>query len=166
MIIPHSAISIHHLHATLPRMKRLGVSILGTVVGFGIGLEAQSPTPPPAFKPLVANAAPSRTCESRATVTLPNTTIESASVDQGDQTIGQSCRVTAVLTHPPAGDKVRIFLAFPINDWKDVFRALPAAGFQAEVRWPFSRNPPFPSIAHYKGQGSTDDAANFACRAE
>jgi tannase/feruloyl esterase len=110
-------------------MKRLGVSTVGVLVGFGIGLEAQAPAPPAALKSLVTNGVPSRTCESLASVALPNTTIESASVDQGDPTSGPSCRVTAVLTHPPAGDKVKIFLAFPMTDWNGRFQGVGGGGF-------------------------------------
>ena len=124
-------------------MKLLGVLILGAVVGFGIELEAQTPAPPTAFKSLVANAAPSRTCDSLASVTLPNTTIESASLDQGDQATGPSCRVTAVSTHPPAGDKVKIFLAFPMKDWNGRFQGVGGGGFSGgnpmAIRQPVSQ---------------------------
>src|SRR4029453_18133731 len=110
-------------------MKRLILFTLGAMSGFGIGLEAQTPTPPPPFKPLVANAVPSRTCESLAGVTLPNTTIESATVDQSDPSAAPFCRVTAVVTHPPAGDKVRVFLAFPMKDWNGRFQGVGGGGF-------------------------------------
>src|SRR5205809_917582 len=49
-------------------------------------------------KPAIANAKPVRSCESLATVALPNTTIESAVVDPNNPGV---CRVTAVTTHPP-----------------------------------------------------------------
>jgi feruloyl esterase len=85
--------------------------------------------PTTTFKPLVSNATPSRTCESLTTVSLGNTTIESASLDPGDGAIGPSCRVTAVVTHPPAGDRVRIFLAFPMKDWNGRFQGVGGGGF-------------------------------------
>jgi tannase/feruloyl esterase len=81
------------------------------------------------FKPLVAHPIPSRTCESLTTVSLPNTTIESAALDSGDATAGPLCRVTAVVTHPPAGDHVRIFLAFPMKDWNGRFQGVGGGGF-------------------------------------
>ena len=49
-------------------------------------------------KPVIPNAKPVRSCESLATVALPNTTIESAAVDPANPGV---CRVTAVTTHPP-----------------------------------------------------------------
>ena len=55
-------------------------------------------------KPALADAKPVRSCESLATVALPNTIIESAAIDPGNPGI---CRVTGITTHPPAGDKVR-----------------------------------------------------------
>ena len=67
--------------------------------------------PPPRSTTRRRTQSPARTCESLATVSLANTTIESATLDPGDATAGPSCRVTATLTHPPAGDKVRILLA-------------------------------------------------------
>src|SRR3954468_6064838 len=46
-------------------------------------------TPP---KPAIANAKPTRSCESLANVALPNTTIESAALDPNDANV---CRITA-----------------------------------------------------------------------
>ncbi len=37
--------------------------------------------------------------------------------------------MTAIVTHPPAGDKVRIFLAFPMNDWNGRFQGVGGGGF-------------------------------------
>src|SRR6185503_18125176 len=81
-------------------------------------------TPP---KPLIANAKPVRSCESLASVALPNTTIESATVDANNANL---CRVVAITTHPPAGDKVRIWLAIPIADWNGRFLGTGGGGFQ------------------------------------
>ena len=81
------------------------------------------------FTPLVASAEPSRTCESLTTVSIPNATIESAVLDAGDGAVGPSCRVTAVVTHPPAGDRVRIFLAFPMKGWNGRFEGVGGGGF-------------------------------------
>jgi Tannase and feruloyl esterase len=90
-------------------------------VGYGQGAGRGAP-PAPALsarpKPAVANAQPVRSCESLATVALPNTTIESAAVDPSNPGI---CRVTAVTTHPPAGDKVRIWIGIPTANWNGRF---------------------------------------------
>jgi feruloyl esterase len=80
-------------------------------------------TPP---KPLIANAKPLRTCESLAAVALPNTTIESAAIDANNPGI---CRVTAITTHPPAGDKVRIWVAIPTTSWNGRFMGTGGGGF-------------------------------------
>ena len=88
------------------------------------------PVPPSlmqtAPKPLVANAKPVRTCESLASVALPNTTLESAAVDANNPTI---CRITAITTHPPAGDKVRIWIAIPTANWNGRFLGTGGGGF-------------------------------------
>ena len=77
-------------------------------------------------KPLVANARPVRSCESLATVALPNTTIESAAVDPNNPGV---CRVTAVTTHSPAGDRVRIWVAIPTSNWNGRFLGTGGGGF-------------------------------------
>jgi feruloyl esterase len=77
-------------------------------------------------KPLIANAAPVRSCESLASVALPDTTIESAEVDAANPNL---CRVVAATTHPPAGDKVRIWLAIPTANWNGRFLGTGGGGF-------------------------------------
>src|SRR5437016_12688686 len=77
-------------------------------------------------KPLVPNAKPVRSCESLASVALPDTTIESAMVDAKDAAI---CRVVAMTTHPPAGDKVRIWIAIPATNWNGRFLGNGGGGF-------------------------------------
>ena len=81
--------------------------------------------PPP--KALIANARPVRSCESLATIALPNTTIESAAVDPNNPAL---CRITAITTHPPANDKVRIWLAIPLSNWNGRFMGNGGGGFQ------------------------------------
>jgi hypothetical protein len=77
-------------------------------------------------KPSIPNATPVQSCESLATVSLPNTTIESAAVDPGSPGI---CRVAAVTTHPPMGDKVRIWVAIPTSNWNGRFLGTGGGGF-------------------------------------
>jgi hypothetical protein len=72
-------------------------------------------TPP---KPAIANTKPVRACESLAGVVLPNTTIESAAIDPNNPAV---CRVTAITTHPPAPDKIRIWVAIPTSNWNGRF---------------------------------------------
>ncbi len=89
------------------------------------GRGAQSPlgaTP----KPAIPNVKPVRSCESLAMVALPNTTIESATIDPNDAGI---CRVTAITTHPPAGDQVKIWLAIPTANWNGRFLGNGGGGF-------------------------------------
>jgi hypothetical protein len=90
----------------------------------GPGRGGQPAGPPP--KALIPDAKPVRTCESLASVALPNTTIESAAVDANNPAL---CRVTAVTTHPPAGDKVRIWVAIPLSNWNGRFMGNGGGGF-------------------------------------
>lgn len=77
-------------------------------------------------KPAIPSVKPVRSCESLAMVALPNTTIESAAVDPNNSGI---CRVTAITTHPPAGDKVKIWLAIPTANWNGRFLGNGGGGF-------------------------------------
>jgi feruloyl esterase len=77
-------------------------------------------------KPAVPNAKPVRSCEGLAAVALPNTTIESAAVDPNNPGI---CRVTAIATHPPAGDKIKIWIAIPTQNWNGRFVGIGGGGF-------------------------------------
>lgn len=92
----------------------------GRGAGRGVG---PAQTPP---RPVIANAKPVRSCESLATEALPNTTIESAAVDPNNPGV---CRVTAVTTHPPAGDRVRIWIAIPLSNWNGRFLGTGGGGF-------------------------------------
>lgn len=77
-------------------------------------------------KPAIPNAKPVRSCESLSTVDLPNITIQSAAVDPSNPGI---CRVTATTTHPPAGDKVTIWIAIPTSGWNGRFLGTGGGGF-------------------------------------
>src|SRR5262245_56329418 len=101
-------------------MNRTFLSVL-LIAAIVTQLQAQQAPPPQAGvrpKPAIANAKPVRTCESLAMVSLPNTTIESAVVDSNNRDL---CRVTAITTHPPTNDKVRIWLAIPTSNWNGRF---------------------------------------------
>jgi hypothetical protein len=83
---------------------------------------AQDPQPPRLLsttpKPVIVGAKAVRSCESLVAVTLPNTMIASATIDEANATV---CRVTAIKTHPPTGDKVTIWVATPITNWNGRF---------------------------------------------
>jgi len=76
-----------------------------------------------------AAQAPVRTCESLASVALPNTTIESAAVEPATNNRPSFCRVTAVVTHPPAADRVRIWIGLPTTGWNGRFQGVGGGGF-------------------------------------
>src|ERR1041384_3780384 len=79
----------------------------------------------PAFKPLYPDAPPTCGCEDLVKVSLPNTTIDSATVDPSDG----SCRVVATVTHPPANDHVKIYIGLPRTNWNGRFRGTGGGGF-------------------------------------
>jgi hypothetical protein len=81
------------------------------------------PAAAPPLRPLVPDAAPVRSCESLRALALPNTTIDSAAVDAG------ICRIVAAVTHPPAGDRVTVWLALPMQGWNGRFQGMGGGGF-------------------------------------
>jgi len=84
------------------------------VFSFPLILGQSSAEPPKALYPDVA---PVCSCESLTRLSLPNTTIDSAAIDPSDG----SCRVTATVTHPPTGDRVRVFIGLPTKGWNGRF---------------------------------------------
>ena len=72
---------------------------------------------------------PVRTCESLTSLSLPNTTIESAAVQEPAGNTPAFCRVTAITTHPPAGDRVTIWVGLPLTGWNGRFQGVGGGGF-------------------------------------
>src|SRR2546430_2320201 len=102
-----------------PRIRRatLLAALLGTIT-----LAHAAETPP---KPLFPDAAPVCPCESLAKVSLLNTTIDSAAIDSSDG----SCRVTARVTAPASGDRVKVFIGLAATNWNGRFRGNGGGGF-------------------------------------
>jgi len=76
-------------------------------------------------KPLFTDTTPVCSCESLTNVSIPNTTIVSATVDRSNGV----CQLTAIVTHPPAGDRVRVFMALPLTNWNGRFRGNGGGGY-------------------------------------
>src|SRR5262245_27823676 len=77
------------------------------------------------LKPIYSDAAPVCSPEELKKVVIPNTTIESVAVDERDGAV----RVTAIVTHPPASDRVRVWIALPVKNWNGRFRGNGGGGF-------------------------------------
>jgi hypothetical protein len=72
---------------------------------------------------------PVRSCESLASVSLTNVTINSAVLDPGNATTPRSCRVNATSTHPPIGDRVTIDIWLPVDNYNGRFQGTGGGGF-------------------------------------
>lgn len=81
------------------------------------------------LKPVYSNIIPVCNCEELTKLKLPNTTIESAVLRADDN----SCRVTAVVNHPPSKDRVTVYLALPLKNWNGRFYGLGGGGFMAGI---------------------------------
>src|SRR5437773_3068047 len=107
---------------TLRRPLRITRTFLVTALSGAIAFVHAAETPP---KPMFPDAAPVCPCERLARISLLNTAIDSAAIDPSDG----SCRVTATFTHPPSGDRVRIFIGLPATNWNGRFRGNGGGGF-------------------------------------
>ena len=76
-------------------------------------------------KPLYPDAKPVCPCEDLAKVSIPNTTIDSATIDSSNGW----CRVIATVTHPPSGDRVKVFIGLPVTNWNGRFRGNGGGGY-------------------------------------
>jgi Tannase and feruloyl esterase len=104
--------------------QRLHSWLTGTLaVAFGVAMVAPAAEPP--AKPLFPGITPACSCESLTNVVIPNTTIESAVIDVSNR----MCRVTAVVTHPPAGDSVTVWIGLPLTNWNGRFQGTGGGGF-------------------------------------
>lgn len=110
------------MHRTAPKIEMKAKALLVNMLLSAIALVRAAEIPP---KPLFPGAAPVCPCESLAKVSIPNTTIDSASLDPSNGW----CRVTATVTHPPADDRVRIFIGLPVTNWNGRFRGNGGGGF-------------------------------------
>lgn len=61
--------------------------------------------------PLYAGAPPVCTPDDLLKFSLPNTTIDSVAADKN------ICKVTLTVTHPPATDRVKVWVALPMKNW-------------------------------------------------
>ena len=76
-----------------------------------------------------ASSRPVRSCESLRSLTLADTVIESAAVEPASNSHLAFCRVTAVHTHPPGGDHIRIFVGLPLANWNGRLQGVGGGGF-------------------------------------
>ncbi|MBI5768108.1 MAG: tannase/feruloyl esterase family alpha/beta hydrolase [Verrucomicrobia bacterium] len=75
--------------------------------------------------PLYPDATPVIAPDDLRKVTLPNTTIETVSVEEKEGFV----RVTASVTHPPASDRVKVWVALPLKNWNGRFMGMGGGGF-------------------------------------
>jgi len=75
--------------------------------------------------PLYPDAAPVIAPDELRKVALPNTTIGSVAVNEAEGSV----RITAVVTHPPAKDRVTVWVALPLKNWNGRFMGTGGGGF-------------------------------------
>lgn len=83
--------------------------------------EQQRPAPPAVFP----SAIPAMSCEALREVSIPDTKIDSSSISASDG----SCRVIVTVTHPPADNHIKIFIALPRKSWNGRFMGTGGGGY-------------------------------------
>ena len=53
---------------------------------------------------------------------------KSVEEEPGDERTPPSCRVTATVTHPPAGDRIKVFIGLPLQSWNGRFQGVGGGG--------------------------------------
>ena len=85
------------------------------------------------LSPLYGTVQPARTCESLAGMKLADAdvdaTVESATVESAGDAGPSYCRVTVAAGHPPAGDRITIWVALPLEGWNGRFLGTGGGGF-------------------------------------
>ncbi|HEY6169415.1 MAG TPA: tannase/feruloyl esterase family alpha/beta hydrolase [Verrucomicrobiae bacterium] len=121
---------------SLRHHPRIKTAVLAAALFSAVPLIRAAEAPP---KPLFSGILPACPCESLTNVSLPNTTIESAVVDASNR----MCRVTAIVTHPPAGDRVKVWIGLPLTNWNGRFQGNGGGGFlggsEGSLRGPVAR---------------------------
>ena len=106
-------------------------SLVAAPLALALAVPAAGQWSPP---PLYDSASPARTCESLETLELLDATVEWAAHDwAAPDTVGSAglwyCRVTVVATHPPANDRITIWVALPTGNWNGRFLGTGGGGF-------------------------------------
>lgn len=96
---------------------------------------------------LFPEAAPVIAPDDLRKVAILNTTIETVAIDPRDGAV----RVTAIVTHPPANDRVKVWIAMPVKNWNGRFMGNGGGGFSGGN--PGSLNGP---VAQGFAAGATD----------
>ena len=123
-------------------LRIIGASLVTAVFGTITFVRAGETLP----KPLFPDITPVCPCESLTNVSLPNTTIDSAKLD-----LNGWCRVTVSVTHPPSGDRVKVFIGLPVTNWNGRFQGNGGGGFSGGSAGSL-RGP----VAHGYAAGATD----------
>lgn len=101
-----------------------------------------------ALGPAIAAAA---TCESLASLSLPNATITSAGAGRASD-LPAFCRV-ALTIKPSADSDIQVEVWLPSSGWNQKYEAVGNGGWAGSINY-----------AAMKGSGSTDETANFVCK--
>ena len=74
---------------------------------------------------LYPDATPVLSLDGLRKVAWPNTTIESVTLNETEGSV----RITAIVTHPPAKDRVTVWVALPLKNWNGRFMGTGGGGF-------------------------------------
>jgi Tannase and feruloyl esterase len=144
--------------ASLVQRSLIFLVTAALVLLFGVSIAAAQERIP------VADQQPSHLTNAQAVrdLRLPNTTIQSVTFDSRDGAF----HVVALVTHPPANDRVTVWIALPGSHWNGNFHGTGgggyASGFERCLPWPLSMGY---AVAATDG-GNPSGTAEFALNAD
>ena len=107
------------------KTTHLKALLFSAVLAPGLAQPANSARPDAPPQPLYTESAPVISLDELRKVSIPNTTIDSVAIDPADG----ACHVTATVSHPPANDRVKVWVALPMKGWNGRFRGNGGGGF-------------------------------------
>lgn len=107
---PYSFSTVFLFHSVSMKPMIYAALLLLVPIASAMAPAAESP-----LTPIYPDSAPVCSPEELKKVVIPNTTIESVTVDERDGAV----RVMAIVTHPPASDRVKVWIALPTKNWNE-----------------------------------------------
>src|SRR5687767_2196640 len=119
------SILIHPSPRPLVKKSFFNTLLLCAVVATAPAQPANLPRSDAGPKPLYPDSGPVLSLDELRQVAIPNTIIDSVAIDPTDG----ACRVVATVSHPPANDRVKVYIALPMKGWNGRFRGNGGGGF-------------------------------------
>lgn len=128
---PRSCLPLKRLRNTgkghEPRLGIAGVFFAVLLITFGLSVPAVAGDSS-AAAPARSSTESARSCESLASLALPNTTVTSATTVAATATVPEYCNFQLTVNNPPSNDAVRVGVFLPTSTWNGRFEGIGGGG--------------------------------------